>query len=234
MLLRLIQVQCAQTASCLITSTQPRNTFHIHNSYTRATSSKLGQQSSQPTAMSSPATINKSEDEWRAILSPAQVRYLAVQRHHMPYQCTAPWYSLKYWERREQKDQELANMISSMKRGRMDVQGVVYLCIKARPSSTYVCSNPYSLSFILTVNCIFHRVGVAGLHSLMVRRHPIIPLIIIWRLFLYIVTWSAIPGAVNRYEDNSGGMRRIEITCTACGGHLGHVFQGEGFPTPSA
>jgi peptide-methionine (R)-S-oxide reductase len=48
-----------------------------------------------------------------------------------------------------------------------------------------------------------------------------------WPAFDKIVT-----GAVVTDTDRTLGMTRVEIMCSGCGGHLGHVFEGEGF-TPT-
>ncbi|KAJ7879244.1 peptide methionine sulfoxide reductase msrB [Mycena olivaceomarginata] len=129
--------------------------------------------------------VEKTEEEWRAILSPEQFRII------------------------RQKGTERAGT------GEYDkhYEEGVYSCA-ACATPLYKSTTKFSVRQLpLFPNNLVNHWSVERLRlACILRRHP---------------------GAVTRHTDKSWGMERTEIVCTACGGHLGHVFKGEKFDTPT-
>ncbi|KAJ6847583.1 peptide methionine sulfoxide reductase B5-like [Iris pallida] len=165
--------QLLRTASTLLTPSTPPILNPLLPKVNSLTLSRLGKlpllsirRKKTTVAMASSSPAQKSEEEWRAVLSPEQFRILRQKGTEYPGT--------------GQYDKFYADG--------------VYECAG--------CGTPlYKSTTKFNSGC--------G-----------------WPAF-----YEGLPGAINRTADPDGS--RVEITCAACGGHLGHVFKGERFNTPT-
>nr|KJB38482.1 hypothetical protein B456_006G256100 [Gossypium raimondii] len=168
---------------------------------------------------SSSGSVHKTEEEWRAILSPEQFRIL----------------------RQKGTDNQTNNR---GREGVMIIEGVTNLI----SAMYYGWTGDISFCAILSLHDFFwdktvsmNRLRGTGEYDKVFQEGVYncagcgTPLYKSTTKFNSGCGWPAFyegfPGAINRTPDPDG--RRTEITCAACGGHLGHVFKGEGFSVPT-
>ncbi|KAF3660838.1 Peptide methionine sulfoxide reductase B5 [Capsicum annuum] len=168
-------------------------------------------------AMATPGSVHKSEEEWRAILSPEQFRILRQKGTDFSYVGETVFWFLS------------------------EGPGSLSNCSEVFPASppfgnllrTYPGTGEYDK---------FSGEGVyqcAGCGTPLYNSTTKFNSGCGWPAF-----FEGLPGAINRtcfsffhvFPDDAGVRsednpdpdgRRIEITCAACGGHLGHVFKGK-------
>ncbi|EAZ63580.2 hypothetical protein PICST_51697 [Scheffersomyces stipitis CBS 6054] len=114
--------------------------------------------------------MSKTDEEWRAILSPAQFKVLRRSATEAPYTGE-------------------------------------YTSTPASETGYYECAGCQQPLYKASTKFIAH----CG-----------------WPAF-----YEAIPGSITVHRDTTAGMVREEMRCSNCDGHLGHIFRGEGYKTPT-